>query len=130
MPEAVALDAGYVSTTIQALLERGMASEIATGRNPHHPSWQERFAQEPEPPPADASRTVPIAYQVRTAIATAVSGARTSTVEPVIGSRKEILGFRQFSLRGLGAAAGEWSLVCLAWTLKRLHVLGKGGWCP
>jgi len=37
--------------------------------------------------------------------------------------KKETLGFRQFSLRGLGAVAGEWCLVCLAFNLKRLHVL-------
>jgi hypothetical protein len=41
----------------------------------------------------------------------------------VIGIIKEVLGFRQFSLRGLIAAAGEWCLVCLAWNLKRLHRL-------
>jgi hypothetical protein len=43
---------------------------------------------------------------------------RKSTVEPVIGIIKEILGFRQFSLRGLVAVAGEWCLVCLAFNLK------------
>jgi hypothetical protein len=41
----------------------------------------------------------------------------------VIGIIKEVLGFRQFSLRGLLAAAGEWCLVCLAFNLKRLHTL-------
>jgi len=41
----------------------------------------------------------------------------------VIGIIKEIMGFRQFSLRGLAAVAGEWCLVCLAFNLKRLHVL-------
>ena len=134
-PEAAALDAGYFSaTTIQALLDRGIAPYIATGRDPHHPSWQERFAAEPAPPPPDASLTVqrvpPGCYQLRTAIGKAVYGARKSTVEPVIGIIKEVLGFRQFSLRGLGAAAGEWSLVCLAWNIKRLHVLCKGALCP
>ncbi|HEY8742784.1 MAG TPA: transposase [Chloroflexota bacterium] len=129
-PEAAALDAGYFSaTTIQALLDRGIAPYIATGRDPHHPSWQERFAAEPAPPPPDASLTVQMAYQLRTAIGKAVYGARKSTVEPVIGIIKEVLGFRQFSLRGLGAAAGEWSLVCVAWNLKRLHVLCKGALC-
>ena len=43
--------------------------------------------------------------------------------EPVIGIIKEVLGFRQFSLRGLTAAADEWCLVCLAFNLKRLHTL-------
>ena len=32
--------------------------------------------------------------------------ARKCTVEPVIGIVKEVLGFRQFSLRGAEAAAG------------------------
>jgi hypothetical protein len=44
----------------------------------------------------------------------------------VIGIIKEIMGFRQFSLRGVVAAAGEWCLVCLAFNLKRLHVLLAG----
>ncbi len=44
-------------------------------------------------------------------------------MEPVFGIIKETLGFRQFSLRGLGAVAGEWCLVCLAFNLKRLHIL-------
>ena len=48
---------------------------------------------------------------------------RKCTVEPVIGIIKEILGFRQFSLRGLLAAAGEWVLVCLAFNIKRMHIL-------
>jgi len=34
-----------------------------------------------------------------------------------------VLGFRQFSLRGETAAAGEWLLVCLAFNLKRFHTL-------
>ena len=55
--------------------------------------------------------------------------ARKRTVEPVIGILKEVLGFRQFSLRGQAAAAGEWCLVCLAYNLKRLQVL-LGGLLP
>ena len=47
-------------------------------------------------------------------------------MEPVIGIIKEVLGFRQFSLRGVAGAAGEWSLVCLAFNLKRLHVVSVG----
>jgi hypothetical protein len=64
-----------------------------------------------------------MAYKLQTELGQAIYGLRKSTVEPVIGIIKEVLGFRQFSLRGLGAAAGEWSLVCLAWNLKRLHKL-------
>src|SRR6266851_4596976 len=53
----------------------------------------------------------------------AIYGARKCTVEPVLGIIKEVLGFRQFSLRGELAAAGEWCLVCLAFNLKRFHTL-------
>jgi len=34
-----------------------------------------------------------------------------------------VLGFRQFLLRGLKKVTGEWTLVCLAYNLKRLHTL-------
>jgi len=51
------------------------------------------------------------------------TGRNKYTVEPVIGIITEVLGFRQFSLRGVEAAAGEWLLVCLAFNLKRFHTL-------
>lgn len=123
-PEAAALDKIYFAPkNIQELETRGIDPFIATGREPHHKSWRERFAQAPEPPPDDASLIVKMAYKLQTEIGKAIYGLRKSTVEPVIGIIKEVLGFRQFSLRGLGAAAGEWCLVCLAWNLKRLHKL-------
>jgi hypothetical protein len=50
-------------------------------------------------------------------------GQRKYTSEPPFGVIKAVMGFRQFLLRGLEAASGEWDLVCLAWNLKRLHVL-------
>ena len=64
-----------------------------------------------------------MAYKLQTEVGQAIYRLRKCTVEPVIGIIKEVLGFRQFSLRGLTAAAGEWCLVCLAWNLKRLQVL-------
>jgi len=64
-----------------------------------------------------------VAYKLQMEIGKAIYSLRKSTAEPVIGIIKEVLGFRQFSLRGLIAAAGEWCLVCLAWNLKRLHTL-------
>jgi hypothetical protein len=47
----------------------------------------------------------------------------TPTVEPVFVIIKSVMGFRQFSLRGLTKVTSEWTLVCLAWNLKRLAVL-------
>jgi transposase len=127
-PRAAALDNGYWSPlTVQELEARGIEPYIATGRDRHHRSWQERFAQEPDPPPQDASLIVKMAYKLKTEIGKQIYGLRKSTIEPIIGIIKETLGFRQFSLRGLVAAAGEWCLVCLAYNLKRLHVLVGGG---
>jgi hypothetical protein len=126
-PQAGALDNGYFSATnIAAMEARDIEPYIATGRTPHHPSWQSYFAQQPTLPPADASPKVHMAYKLQTEIGGAIYRLRKCTVEPVLGIIKDILGFRQFSLRGLWAAAGEWCLVCLAFNLKRLHTLTMG----
>jgi len=123
-PTAAALDNGYFSpTNIQALTERGIEPYIATGREPHYKSWRSFFDEQPEPALETASLKEQMAYKLRTEIGQAIYRLRKCTVEPVIGIIKEVLGFRQFSLRGLAAAAGEWCLVCLAFNLKRLHVL-------
>ncbi len=123
-PQAAALDAGYFSVANIAALEgRGIEPYIATGREPHHQSWSALFKERPAPPPEGASPKIKMAYKLQTEIGHAIYRLRKCTVEPVIGIIKEVLGFRQFSLRGVAAAAGEWSLVCLAFNLKRLHVL-------
>jgi transposase len=122
--EAVAMDNGFFSpANTQACAGRAIEPYVATGRQTHHQSWQCFFAQESEPPPDDASPKVKMAYKLQTAVGREIYRLRKCTVEPVIGIIKEVLGFRQFSLRGLFAAAGEWTLVCLAYNLKRLHVL-------
>jgi hypothetical protein len=124
MPKAAALDAGYFGpATLTACAKRDIEPYIATGRDPHHPSWQQRFAPLPDPPSEDASAQVKMAYKLKTVLGKAIYGARKCTVEPVIGIIKEVLGFRQFSLRGTAAAEGEWCLVCLAFNLKRFHTL-------
>src|SRR5262249_24885759 len=46
--------------------------------------------------------------------------------EPVFGIIKSVMGFRQFLLRGLDCVRGEWSLVTMAWNIKRMHVLSLG----
>lgn len=125
-PEAAALDTGYFGPeTLVSCAKRGIEPYIATGRDPHHKSWQQRFAGEPDPPPHDATARVKMAYKLKTAIGQAIYRARKCTVEPVIGIIKATLGFRQFSLRGLQGAHGEWGLVCLAFNLKRFHTLSQ-----
>ncbi|ODS58542.1 MAG: transposase, partial [Acidobacteria bacterium SCN 69-37] len=53
----------------------------------------------------------------------AIYRRRKAIVEPVIGWIKHVLGVRQFNVRGGANARGEWTLVCLAVNLKRLHRL-------
>jgi transposase len=126
-PQKANLDTGYFSeNNVAGLAARGIDPYIATGRSPHHQGWRAYFLDNPAPPPKDASVKEQMAYKLRTAIGKAIYRLRKSTVEPVIGVIKEVLGFRQFSLRGLFAADGEWTLVCLAYNLKRLHTLHVG----
>lgn len=123
-PTAAALDNGYFSeANVKAFQQRKVDPYIATGREPHHLDWHTFFQEQPEPPDENASAKVKMAYQLRTEIGQTIYRLRKCTVEPVIGIIKEVLGFRQFSLRGLKAAAGEWCLVCLAFNLKRMHAL-------
>lgn len=64
-----------------------------------------------------------MAHRLKTQSGRAIYALRKQTVEPVFGIIKSVMGFRQFSLRGLRKVTGEWTLVCLAWNLKRMAVL-------
>jgi hypothetical protein len=52
-----------------------------------------------------------------------LSGRGIKAPEPVFGIIKSVLGFRQFLLRGLNKVRGEWSLVTMAWNMKRIFAL-------
>lgn len=123
-PDAAAMDNGYFGPeTIQAFEAMGIEPYIAAGRDKHDSAVLTLLAGEPEPPPENADHKTKMLYKLRTQAGKAIYKLRKSTVEPVLGIIKELMGFRQFSLRGLIAAAGEWNLVCLAYNLKRLHIL-------
>jgi len=122
-PNSVSMDNGYYSeTNIEYCEEMGIEAYIATGREPHYKSWIS-FFEKGEVPKEDASSLVKMAYKLKTAAGEAIYRLRKCTVEPVIGIIKEVMGFRQFSLRGLEAAEGEWYLVCLAYNIKRMRTL-------
>jgi transposase len=123
-PDAAAFDAGFFSAAnVTSCEQRGITPYIATGREPHHVSWESFLEELGEPPGVEATPKERMAYQLRTEIGQTIYRLRKCTVEPVIGIIKEVLGFRQFSLRGLVAATGEWCLVCLAYNLKRMCTL-------
>jgi hypothetical protein len=81
---------------------------------------------EPEAPSGDASVTEVMRHRLRTTAGRAVYKLRQQTVEPVFGIIKSVLGFRQFRLRGRAKVALEWTLVCVACNLGRLHRLSAG----
>ena len=121
-PNGVAMDNGYFSASnIETSEQRGSKPYIATGREAHYKGVDDLLGNLPDEPPADASPKEKMAYKLATEIGKEIYRLRKCTVEPVIGILKEILGFRQFSLRGLINVAGEWCLVCLAFNLKRMH---------
>jgi hypothetical protein len=81
---------------------------------------------EPEVPGPEATPSQRMKYRLRTPEGRAKYKLRQQTVEPVFGIIKSVLGFRQFLLRGLAKVGLEWRWVCLAYNLKRLHILGAG----
>lgn len=123
-PSAAALDNGFFSEhNIWTFEQRQIEPYIATGREAHHKGLNTLLGTTFPVSPEDATPLEKMAYKLSTEIGQAIYRLRKCTVEPVIGIIKEILGFRQFSLRGLTQATGEWCLVCLAFNLKRLHIL-------
>ncbi|MEO8407924.1 MAG: IS1182 family transposase [Oxalobacteraceae bacterium] len=116
-------DTGYFSEHNMKACEAAKTEALlAVGRENHHPNWRERHT-EPAPLPADATPAQTMAHRLKTKSGRQRYALRKQTVEPVFGIIKSVMGFRQFSLRGLDKVRGEWRLVCLAWNLKRMAVL-------
>ncbi|MGD9950204.1 MAG: IS1182 family transposase [Desulfobulbus sp.] len=116
-------DAGYFSeTNVDHCLEHQVLPYISAGRDTHNQTLQERFA-EPTPLPDNADSVTRMKHQLKTKDGRALYAKRKSTVEPVFGVIKAVMGFRQFLHRGVESVRQEWDLVCMAWNLKRLHVL-------
>jgi len=94
------------------------------GRQPHHPPLAERFAQTP-PAPEHPTPVEAMAHRLKTPEGRKLYALRKQIPEPVFGIIKSVMGFRQFLLRGLDAVRGEWSLLTMAWNMKRLFIV-----CP
>ena len=125
-PETLLADNGYFSeANVMQCAAAKIEPLIATGRQPHHPSWRERFAA-PLPAPENPTPVEAMAYRLRTPQGKQLYGLRKQTPEPVFGIIKSVIGFRQFLLRGLDQVRGEWSLVTMAWNIKRMFALSLG----
>ena len=121
--ETLLADTGYFSAAnVAACATAGIEPLIAMGRQAHHPPLQERFAA-PPPAPENPTPVAAMAHRLKTPEGRTLYALRKQTPEPVFGIIKAVLGFRQFSLRGLEKVRGEWSLVTMAWNMKRMFVL-------
>lgn len=116
-------DNGFFSA---ANVERCVAAKIepllAPGRDGHHAHWEDRFT-EPAPLNEPASAVERMKHRLKTVQGRKLYGLRKQTVEPVFGIIKSAMRFRQFLLRGLTSVRGEWTLVTMAWNIKRMAIL-------
>jgi len=116
---------GYFSAAnVTACAAAEIEPLIAMGRQPHYPPLNERFAAAPtapeNPKPVEA-----MAHRLNTPEGKKLYALHKQVPEPVFSIIKSVPGFRQFLLRGLDRVPGEWSLVTMAWNIKRMFVL-----CP
>ncbi len=114
-PEAVLADAGYRDESrFKVLEQRHIDGYIALKR-------KDKDSNE-----IDVKRypaTGRMAEKLASADGRECYAERKWISEAVNGWIKRILGFRQFSVRGLNNASGEWDLVCLATNLRRMQPL-------
>jgi hypothetical protein len=71
-------------------------------------------------------RTAAMAAKLQTDEGQATYRQRKWVAEPPNGWIKNVLGFRQFSMRGLHRVQAEFKLVCLALNLRRMCALQTG----
>jgi hypothetical protein len=130
--EAVLVDSGYYSAAAVAAVEEPSGAKAgpliyaATGRKSHGRTVQEleQRADPPAPGP-EASTKERMKHRLETKQGRELYALRKQTIEPIFGIIKETLGFRRFSLRGLKNVRTEWTLVTLAYNLKRLFHMGS-----
>lgn len=116
-------DGGYFSeNNVLKVQEQRIEPLIATSREKHN-SFLETYLKRQN----TVNEAITVIEQMNQRLKSKEGGdiykKRKQTVEPVFGIIKETLGFRRFSLRGEEQTDGEWSLVCLAYNLKRLFKL-------
>jgi transposase len=111
-------DAGYYSeTNATDLKQRGIEPYLATERLKHH----EKVASAPRGRiPQGLSAKQRMARKLRTKKGREMYSKRKGMIEPIFGQLKQVLGFRQFSLRGLASMRGEWRLMATVHNLLKL----------
>jgi len=116
-------DTGYFSeANVNKCVDAKLTPLIPGKRQTHNQPLADRFSA-PEALADDAGSVEKMNYELKTKEGRQLYGKRKSTVEPVFGIIKHVMGFRQFLLRGYESVTGEWTLVSIAWNLKRMFAL-------
>jgi hypothetical protein len=117
-PEVVLADAGFRAEKVFAqLAQHPTELVVASGR-------EERDALQIDP--KRYPHTAAMADKLASREGEAAYRRRKAIVEPPNGWIKPIIGFRQFSFRGLAKARAEWKLVCAALNLRRMGEMCVG----
>jgi hypothetical protein len=87
-----------------------------------HPTLAERNAADP-PAPENPTPVEAMRHRLQTKEGKKRYALRKQIPEPVFGIIKSVLGFRQFLMRGLDKVRGEWTIVTMAWNMKRMFAL-------
>jgi transposase len=127
--ETVLADSGFYSeAAVKAVEANGHTTVLAAvERKSHHRTVEDlEKRSDPPPPGPEAGMMETMKWRVSTRAGQALYKLRQQTVEPVFGIIKEAMGFRRFLLRGLEKVSVEWTLVCVAYNVKRLHRLVVG----
>jgi hypothetical protein len=111
-------DAGYYSeTNATDLKQRGIEAYLATERLKHH----EKVASAPRGRiPKGLTAKQRMARKLRTKKGREMYAKRKGMIEPIFGQLKQVLGLRQFSMRGLSSMRGEWRLMATVHNLLKL----------
>lgn len=121
--DTILADAGYFSNdNVSSCEQEEIEPYIPPGRQKHNQPLTERFST-PDPLPENADPISKMKHKLKTPEGRELYAKRKSTVEPVFGIIKHVMGFRQFFLRGIEAVTGEWTLVSMAWNIKRMFAL-------
>jgi hypothetical protein len=124
LPKELGTATELSETNVTACEKKKVTPYIAIDRQHHNQRLWDRFT-EPPPLPDDADDVTRMKHRLKTKAGKAVYAQRKVTSEPVFGIIKSVMGFRSFLLRGYEAVKGEWNLVCMAFNIKRLHVLTR-----
>lgn len=111
VPDAALADTGYYGEERLEAIEAngGPTLYVPTKRGSHRVRLIDlEDHADPAPPPEDARYRDRMAHRLQTAAGKQKYSVRKHTVEPVFGIIKEVLGFRQFSLRGHPKVELEW----------------------